>query len=196
MAPGGTIFMTKEVGVSVGPNGPGTLLATGGRRRTIERHTRVLLGWAMSDLVIRAATADDVPAISALVQHTVRISNGRDYPPQAVELIVANFAPAKVGQRMAERDVFVCQKGGRIVGTIALGADRLRSLFVDPELQQAGIGARLVGHLEAHARKVGVSELKLSSSLTARGFYERLGYRLIQLEEHDGVSTFLMVKTL
>lgn len=39
-------------------------------------------------------------------------------------------------------------------------------------------------------------ELKLSSSLTARGFYERLGYRLIQPEEHDGVSTFLMVKTL
>jgi hypothetical protein len=41
-----------------------------------------------------------------------------------------------------------------------------------------------------------VRELKLSSSLTARGFYERLGYRLIQLEEHDGVSAFLMVKTL
>jgi hypothetical protein len=64
----------------------------------------------MNDLVLRDATADDVPAISALVQHTVRISNGRDYPPQAVEMIVANFAPAKVGQRMTERDVFVCQK--------------------------------------------------------------------------------------
>jgi GNAT superfamily N-acetyltransferase len=150
----------------------------------------------MSDLVIRAATADDMPAISALVQHTVRISNGRDYPPKAVELIVANFAPAKLGQRMAERDVFVCLKGGRIVGTIALGAERLRSLFVYPELQGTGIGARLVAHLEAHARRVGVRELKLSSSLTARAFYERLGYCLIQPEEHDGVSTFLMAKTL
>lgn len=40
-----------------------------------------------------------------------------------------------------------------------------------------------------------MSELKLSSSLTARGFYERLGYRLIEPEEHDGVSTFLMAKT-
>jgi N-acetylglutamate synthase-like GNAT family acetyltransferase len=136
----------------------------------MERHARALLGWAMSDLVIRAATADDVPAISALVQHTVRISNGRDYPAQTVELIVADFAPAKVGQRMTERDVFVCQKGGRIVGTITLGADRLRSLFVDPELQQAGIGARLVNHLETHARKVGVSDLKLSSSLTRAAF--------------------------
>ena len=150
----------------------------------------------MTDLVIRDATADDAPVISALVQYTVRVSNGRDYPPQAVELIVASFALAKVGQRLAERDVFVCEKSGRIVGTIALGADRPRSLFVDPELQQAGIGTRLVAHLEAHARKVGVRELKLSSSLTARGFYERLGYRLIRPEEHDGVSTFLMAKTL
>ncbi|HEX9328175.1 MAG TPA: GNAT family N-acetyltransferase, partial [Reyranella sp.] len=134
----------------------------------------------MKDLVIRDAGPDDVAAISALVQHTVRISNGRDYPPQAIDLIVANFAPDKVGQRMAERDVFVCQMGDRIVGTIALGGDRLRSLFVEPGLQQAGIGARLVAHLEAHARTAGVRELKLSSSLTARGFYERLGYRLIQ----------------
>ena len=28
---GGTIFITNEVGVSPGPNGPGTLLLTGGR---------------------------------------------------------------------------------------------------------------------------------------------------------------------
>jgi putative acetyltransferase len=150
----------------------------------------------MKDVVIRAAGPGDVAAISALVQLTVRISNGRDYPPSAIDLIVANFAPDKVDQRMAERDVFVCQMGDRIVGTIALGGDRLRSLFVEPGLQRAGIGARLVTHLEAHAQKVGVSELKLSSSLTARGFYERLGYRMVQPEEHDGVRTFLMAKTL
>jgi putative acetyltransferase len=150
----------------------------------------------MKDLVIRDAGADDIGAISALVQRTVRVSNGRDYPPPAIDLIVANFAPDKVGHRMTERDVFVCQMGDRIVGTIALGGDRLRSLFVEPGLQQAGIGAQLVAHLEAHARKAGVRELKLSSSLTACGFYERLGYRLIQPEEHDGVATYLMAKTL
>jgi N-acetylglutamate synthase-like GNAT family acetyltransferase len=150
----------------------------------------------MKDLVIRRAGPDDATAISALVQFTVRTSNSRDYSPEVVESIVADFAPDKVGQRMAERDVFVCQRGDRIVGTIALGGDRLRTLFVEPRLQQAGIGAGLVAHLEAHAVKVGVAELKLSSSLTARGFYERLGYRVIQPEEHDGVSSYLMAKTL
>ncbi len=150
----------------------------------------------MEDLVIRAACLDDAAAISTLVQRTVRISNGKDYPANSIELIVANFAADKVGERMAERDVFVCQQGDRVVGTIALGGDRLRTLFVDPDLQHTGIGARLVDHLEAHARKGGVRELTLSSSLTARGFYERMGYRLIALEEHDGVSTFLMGKLL
>jgi GNAT superfamily N-acetyltransferase len=150
----------------------------------------------MNDLVIRDATADDASAISALVQRTVQISNRSDYPPAAVQAIVANFAADKVAERMRERHTFVCQKGGRIVGTIALGGDRLRTLFVAPELQGDGIGARLVAHLEEYALKQGVSELALSSSLTARRFYERLGYRVIRPEEHDGVSTFLMAKTL
>ena len=150
----------------------------------------------MDSYTIRHATADDVQAISDLIRRTVRHSNARDYPADVVELIAGNYLPDKVAQRMAERDVFVCQTGARIVGTIGLGGDKLRSLFVEPGLQQGGIGARLVEHLEAHARKAGVKELQLSSSLTARGFYERLGYRMIHLEERADGSTFLMTKTL
>ena len=82
---------------------------------------------------------------------------------------------------MAERDVFVCQKGDRIVGTIALGGDGCARCSSSPSCSRPGSARAWSRHLEAHARKVGVSELKLSSSLTARGFYERLGYRLIQL---------------
>jgi N-acetylglutamate synthase-like GNAT family acetyltransferase len=150
----------------------------------------------MNDSVIRRATADDAAAISALVRRTLQISNAGDYPADAIAFVVANFAPDKVAQRMTERDTFVCQIGDGIVATIALGGDRLRTLFVEPRLQGSGLGARLVAHLEAHARQAGVTALSLSSSLTARGFYERLGYRLIRREEHDGVSTFLMTKTL
>ena len=58
------------------------------------------------------------------------------------------------------------------------------------------IGAQLVAHLEAHALRAGVKELRLSSSLTARGFYERLGYHTIRLEERVDGSTYLMRKTL
>lgn len=150
----------------------------------------------MQRITIRKAGPEDAAPISSLVLRTVRISNANDYPAQAIEQLAVNFASDKVAQRMTERDTFVTDTAGRIVGTIALGGDRLRTLFVEPTLQGSGLGARLVAHLEAHARRSGVSELKLSSSLTAHGFYERLGYRTIRREEHDGVSTYLMVKTL
>ena len=97
-------------------------------------------------------------------------ANARDYAAPVVELIGANYAPDKVAPRLVERDIFVCLEGHRIVGTIGLESDRLRSLFVEPGLQGKGVGARLVAHLEAHARQAGVAELQLSSSITARRF--------------------------
>jgi putative acetyltransferase len=150
----------------------------------------------MDELRIRLAESDDVTALSDLIQRTVRLSNAPDYGTDLAERIAANFGPDQVAQRLAGRDVFVGLRGDKIVGTIGLGAGKLRSLFVEPGLQQAGIGARLVAHLEAHARALGVVELQLSSSLTARGFYERLGYRTIRFEERDDGSTYLMSKTL
>ena len=150
----------------------------------------------MDALTIRPATPADVAALSELIRRTVRRSNAADYAAPVVELIAANHAPDKVAQRLVERDVFVCLEGHRIVGTIGLESDKLRSLFVEPDLQGRGVGARLVAHLEAHARQAGVAELHLSSSITARGFYQRLGYRMIRFDErHDG-STFLMSKML
>jgi N-acetylglutamate synthase-like GNAT family acetyltransferase len=150
----------------------------------------------MDALTIRPATPADVAALSELIRRTVRRSNASDYAAPVVELICANYAPDKVAQRLLERDVFVCLEGHRIVGTIGLESDRLRSLFVEPGLQGKGVGARLVAHLEAHARQAGVAELQLSSSITARGFYERLGYRLIRFDERPDGSTFLMSKML
>jgi N-acetylglutamate synthase-like GNAT family acetyltransferase len=150
----------------------------------------------MDALTIRPATPADVAALSELIRRTVRRSNASDYAALVVELIAANYAPDKMAQRLLERDVFVCLEGHRIVGTIGLESDKLRSLFVEPGLQGKGVGARLVAHLEAHARQTGVAELHLSSSITARGFYERLGYRMIRFDERPDGSTFLMSKML
>src|SRR5215813_12126483 len=98
----------------------------------------------MDDTTIRPARVTDVPALSDLIQRTVRLSNARDYGAELADLIAANYGPDKVARRLHERDVFVCQKGERIVGTIGLGDGRLRSLFVEPGLQGLGIGVRLV----------------------------------------------------
>jgi len=150
----------------------------------------------MTDFSIRAATIADGRAISALIQRTVRETNFADYPPEIIELICSNFSPEKVISKMQERDVFVCHRDNQCVGTVSIESNKLHSLFVEPNLQRQGIGTRLVMHLEQYAADKGLAELQLSSSITARPFYEHLDYLLIRFEERKDGSTYLMRKKL
>jgi GNAT superfamily N-acetyltransferase len=153
----------------------------------------------MIDLQIRTAGPADAPALGALVQRAIRASNSADYAPAIIELMCANFEPGKVLERMAARDVFAAIHDGGIIGTVSFSLPRckLYSLFIEPRVQRSGTGQRLVGYIERHAVRLGCVSLQLSASITARPFYERLGYETITFEErvNDG-STWLMRKAL
>jgi putative acetyltransferase len=144
---------------------------------------------------IRRATANDATALSALIQDAVRTSNSRDYSKATIELICANFTREKVIGKMTQRDVFVAFNDHGIVGTISRSNSKLHSMFVSPRHQGGGIGRSLVEYLERHAVSMGVSDLWLSSSITAKPFYLKLGYELVQFEERPDGSTFLMKKS-
>ena len=150
----------------------------------------------LSGVTLRPATADDALAISTVALSAIRTTNARDYAPEAIDEICSNFTVRAVLERMQSRDVFVALSGGRIVGTISLGSDKLHSLFVDPNSQGQDIGRILVSLLEAHARAKGLTRLWLSSSITARPFYKKLGYSEINGLETKAFSTIPMQKTI
>lgn len=149
----------------------------------------------MSFPAIRRAMPDDTVALAALIERTILASNVADYDPAAIGSLLQAMAPVHIAERMVSRDCFVAVDDGVFVGTISLGGDRLHQMFVAPERQKGGLGRRLVAHLEGHARARGVADLRLHSSLTARGFYERLGYRMVSYQP-QGVPTWLMIKRL
>jgi N-acetylglutamate synthase-like GNAT family acetyltransferase len=150
----------------------------------------------MSNHFIRAATTSDATAICALVQDVVRTSNSRDYTQATIELICANFTRDKIIDKMAQRDVFVAVSEHGIVGTVSLGNGKLHSMFVESRRQGEGIGRCLVKHLERHAVRSGLPALRLSSSITAKPFYGKQGYELVQFEERPDGSTYLLRKSL
>ena len=61
------------------------------------------------------------------------------------------------------------------------GVFELYAIYVDPCLQGQGVGAALAVHCEAEAAKRGYKEICLwtfEKNVSARAFYEKLGYKL------------------
>jgi GNAT superfamily N-acetyltransferase len=145
---------------------------------------------------ITAATAADAEAISRVVVRALREVNARDYPPGIIDAVAANFTPEAILEHTARRTVLVAGVAGEIVGTASLDSDRVRSVFVRPDHHGKGIGAALMQKVESLAAAKGLRRLVLSSSITAEGFYRRLGYAAVRHEFHGEERTIVMEKYL
>lgn len=53
----------------------------------------------------------------------------------------------------------------------------VRLCYVDPSAERRGVGSALLQGVESALAAKGLSQVTLNSSATARGFYERHGYR-------------------
>jgi N-acetylglutamate synthase-like GNAT family acetyltransferase len=99
-------------------------------------------------------------------------------------LLEASALPTADLETSAARFVVACE-GPDLVATGALEVfgttGLLRSLAVDAAHRGTGIGRAIVGRLEQEAGALALGEIVLLT-LTARGFFERQGYRVIARE--------------
>jgi histone acetyltransferase (RNA polymerase elongator complex component) len=65
-----------------------------------------------------------------------------------------------------------------------------------PDKQTKGMGSMLMGAVERAAAEAGLVSLTVPSSLTAEGFYARLGYVLVDYEFFGEEKTAIMQREL
>lgn len=139
----------------------------------------------MDDLEIRAATADDLPAIVAMLADdplgAQRESPG-DLTPyrKALELLTAD----------PNQHVVVAVRDGRVIGTLQLtiipglshkGATRalIEAVRIHADERSSGLGSRLIEWAIDTSRRLDCQMVQLTSDKTrtdAHRFYERLGF--------------------
>ena len=151
---------------------------------------------SLGDLLIRTATASDAEAISKTVIQSLRETNAADYAPEVIDAVAANFSPAEVKSRFADRITLVATLSGRVVGTASLQGRTARTVFVDPGHQARGIGTALMQALEHLAVAQGTVVLTVPSSITAESFYRKLGFVALRDEHHGSERTVVMEKHL
>src|SRR5262249_31014274 len=131
---------------------------------------------------VRDFRPEDVLAVGALFRDTVRRINSRDYSPEQVRA----WAPDDISEqswadKLAGRFSLVAEIRGEIVGFGDLEGDgHLDHLYVHADHQACGVGRALLAALEAEAGQCGISRMFTEASITARPFFERHGYRVLQ----------------
>jgi len=132
------------------------------------------------DLLLRPATAEDLPTIAELYLR-VREAAVPAMPPQihTVEEVHAYVG----GWDLARRDVWVGELGGIPVAFMVVEDAWLNSLYVLPEAAGQGVGSALLD-VAKELRPGGFCLWVFESNTPARTFYERRG--LIDLEHTDG----------
>lgn len=105
---------------------------------------------AMSDLTnleICSATAAHAEGISAVILDSLRTTNAKDYTPDIIEQVAQNFSAVRVRALLDKRNVVVALLGAQVVGTASLDGDVIRTVFVAPDVQDRGVGRRLMDEL-------------------------------------------------
>lgn len=137
----------------------------------------------MEGITLRRFQPGDEFAVSDLICTTLKISNGKDYPPAFIEESIRDHSPALIAARAKEGHFYVALDGEKIIGcggiTGYCGSTEesyLTSIFVLPEEQGKGVGSLIVNRLEADDYFRRAWRTEVGSSLTAVRFYRKMGY--------------------
>ncbi|MFK4146139.1 GNAT family N-acetyltransferase [Streptomyces sp. NPDC004065] len=144
----------------------------------------------MGDLEIRAATADDVPAIVDMLADDP-LGAGRESPDDLEPYLIA----WERLHRDPHQHLVVAERDGRVVGTLQLsvipglsrrGATRsvIEAVRVHPGERGGGLGTELIRWAVDTSRREGCRLVQLTSDRTrtdAHRFYERLGFEASHL---------------
>lgn len=143
-------------------------------------------------LSLRRCVPADGPALLALFLETIRRVNSADYGPEQVAAWASDeIDPALWSQKRAAQWTLVAEAEGRIRGFAGLLDHAwLEMFFVAADAQRRGVGRTLMEGMLAEARRRGWERIESDVSLTARPFFERFGFEVVQPRAflHRGVE--------
>lgn len=136
---------------------------------------------------IRQAFSDDLPAILDLFERTVKNINIKHYTTAQVSVWVqATQNQAGWQKRIEEQYFLVAEKGLQLTGFASITVTGyVDVLYVHQDFQRQGIAQLLYQALENQARVKNIAILTSDVSITARPFFEKNGFQVLQKQENE-----------
>jgi putative acetyltransferase len=137
---------------------------------------------AQAKLALRPMLPADVPLLAEIFRASIEELTADDYSEAQQEAWASAADDADdFGARLAGELTLVATYDGAPVGFAALACNKsIDMLYVHPAAAEQGAGAMLCDALEKLAAARGAKELTVEASDTARGFFEKRGFKAQQ----------------
>lgn len=149
----------------------------------IEKQTNKLEFDEMSKMIIRRFKNEDAIELANVIAKTLRTTNIKDYSPEYIENDIRFLTAEKLIERSNWTNLYVVCDDNVLIGCGAIGPywgkddeSSLFTIFVLPKYQGKGVGRKIIETLEQDAYFLRAKRIEIPSSITAVGFYRKMGY--------------------
>ncbi len=125
---------------------------------------------------LRTATESDAQAIHELHLRSARQLWPSRYDTAQIEGWIEGRAPEGYLDGIEAGEMFVAEENSRLAGFGHARPGTVAAIFVDPTAVGRGVGAALLEHAIAMARRRHSGSIRLAATLNAEGFYARFGF--------------------
>lgn len=131
---------------------------------------------------IRSCNPPDIPEIARLYFNTIHRINSRDYTPEQIQAWAPSiFNNSYWSQRFIKRKVLVAEDRERVLGFAEYEpSGHIDCFYVHHEFQGRGVGTALMLRIEEEFQKFNVRRSFAEVSITARGFFDGKGFKVIE----------------
>lgn len=134
---------------------------------------------------IRLFEKQDAEKIAQLFHETVREINIRDYSSAQVEAWAPDNIHFRDWEKMcSNRFTYVADNNGPIAGFGELESNgHIDCFYCHKDYQRRGVGSQIYQAIEAKALELGLKHLTTEASITAKPFFQRMGFSVVKQQE-------------
>lgn len=135
------------------------------------------------DFTVRRFADSDAEAVRDIIHRGLREIDSKDYPAERIEEYCRYFTVEKIREQAQAAHTYVAVSGEQVLGTGTIAPywgskseSILLTIYVLPEKIGRGVGTAIVRTLEADEFFARAKRIEIPASVTAVGFYRKMGY--------------------